>query len=61
MVNIGDKVCVRSSLDIFSYSRAIVIGKNGDEFSVFHLDYGMNELINIEDIFELPKEFEKVS
>lgn len=57
--NIGDKVCVRSSLNIM-YCRALIINKNGNEYNVFHLDYGCNELVDIEDIYELSKEFEKV-
>lgn len=42
------------------YCRAVIINKNGNEYNVFHLDYGSNELVNAEYIFELSREFSTV-
>lgn len=42
------------------YSRARIIDKNDNEYNVFYLDYGNNELVASEDIFELPRDLEKV-
>lgn len=43
------------------YSRAVILGKNGNRYNVFYLDYGNKEIVDYEEIFELPKELEKVS
>jgi hypothetical protein len=42
------------------YCRAQIKDKINDEFRVFCIDYGNEELVCAEDIFELPKELEKV-
>lgn len=41
------------------YSRAIVKDKIGEDYLVFCVDVGNTELVNIDDIFELPNELEK--
>lgn len=60
MVNIGDKVCVNTQLNQVMYCRALVLEKFGNEYNVFNVDFGNKELVNSNDIFELPEEFEKV-
>uniref|UniRef100_A0A2S2R425 Tudor domain-containing protein n=2 Tax=Sipha flava TaxID=143950 RepID=A0A2S2R425_9HEMI len=60
LLNIGDKVCVISTLNPIMYCRAQIKDKINDEFRVFCIDYGNEELVCAEDIFELPKELEKV-
>lgn len=60
-LNIGDKVYVRSLLNMVMFSRATIIDKIDDKYKVFYIDYGNNELVNSDDIFELPDEFKKVS
>lgn len=42
------------------YSRALIIGKIGDKYKVFYVDYGNNELVDPVDIFELPEELAAV-
>jgi len=59
-LNIGDKVCVKSSINMIMYSRARIVEILGDQYNVFYLDYGNTELVDSEDIFELPTEFEKI-
>lgn len=59
-INIGDRVCVKSLINMVMYSRALVVDKIGNDFKVFYVDYGNTELVNIDDILELPNELEKV-
>lgn len=61
MLKVGDKVCVKSILNMVMYCRAFIISKSGNEYNVFYLDYGNTELVSANDIFELPIELEKVS
>lgn len=42
------------------YCRAQIKDKINNEYKVFYIDYGNEELVCDEDIFELPKELEKV-
>uniref|UniRef100_A0A2H8TQY2 Tudor domain-containing protein 1 n=2 Tax=Melanaphis sacchari TaxID=742174 RepID=A0A2H8TQY2_9HEMI len=59
-LKVGDKVCVENSLlNLVMYSRALIIDIIDNEYNVFYLDYGNTELVNVEDIIDLPKELEK--
>jgi len=60
MLKIGDKVCVNSILNVIMYCRACITDIIDDKYSVFYLDYGNTEIVNAEDIMDLPKELEKV-
>jgi len=60
MLKIGDKVCVKSLLNMIMYSRACITEIIDTEYNVFYLDYGNTEIVNAEDIMDLPKELEKV-
>lgn len=59
-MKIGDKVCVKSLINVVMHSRALIIDIIDNDYNVFYLDYGNTELVNAEDIMDLPKEFEKV-
>lgn len=60
-INIEDKlVCVRSSINIVMYCRAFIIDKIGNEYNVLYVDYGSKELVEREDIFELPEQMAAV-
>lgn len=39
-------------------SRAIVKDKIGEDYKVYYVDFGNTEIVNVDDIFELPKELE---
>lgn len=60
-LKVGDKVCVKSLLNLIMYSRAIIIDINDNLYKVFYLDYGNTEIVNSEDILDLPKELQKVN
>lgn len=60
LLSIGDKVCINSSLNNVMFSRAQIIDRIGNQYSVFNLDSGSKELVDSDDIFKLAKEFEKV-
>jgi len=60
LFKIGDKVCVRSFLNNVMFSRAIIVNNIGNEYLVFYLDYGNEELVSSDDIFKLSGELEKV-
>lgn len=60
MLKIGDKVCVKSLLNVVMHSRACITDIIDSEYNVFYLDYGNTEIVNAEDIMDLPKELEKV-
>ncbi|XP_022168298.1 uncharacterized protein LOC111032328 isoform X2 [Myzus persicae] len=59
MLKIGDKVCVKSLLNVVMHSRAQITNIIDNEYNVFYLDYGNTEIVNAEDIMDLPKELEK--
>lgn len=42
------------------HSRALIIDIIDNDYNVFYVDYGNTELVNAEDIMDLPKELEKV-
>lgn len=42
------------------HCRALVLERIENEYSVFNVDYGNKELVNPNDIFELPEELGKV-
>lgn len=42
------------------YSRAIITNEIGNEYTVFYVDYGNEELVSSDDIFKLPEELGKV-
>lgn len=59
-LNIGDKVCVQSTLNSVMFCRALITNKFKDEYNVFYVDYGNTELVTSEDIFELSQELKEV-
>ncbi|KAL4141977.1 hypothetical protein QTP88_004511 [Uroleucon formosanum] len=59
MLKIGDKVCVKSLLNVVMHSRACIMNIIDNEYYVFYLDYGNTEIVNAEDMMDLPKELEK--
>lgn len=59
-VNVGDKVCVHTTLNQVMYCRALVLDRTENECNVLNVDYGNKETVCLNDIFELPEEFEKV-
>lgn len=60
LLNIGDKVCVQSTLNSVMFCRALITNKFNDEYNVFYVDYGNTELVVSEDIFELSQELQEV-
>ncbi|XP_050525474.1 uncharacterized protein LOC126896591 isoform X2 [Daktulosphaira vitifoliae] len=58
-VDIGEKVCVMSFMNMGLYSRAIVLEKSNDGYYVKNIDYGNEECVNCDDIYELDEEFKK--
>lgn len=60
LLNIGDKVCVQSTLNSVMFCRALITNKFNDEYNVFYVDYGNSELVTSEDIFELSQELQEV-
>jgi len=60
MLKIGDKVCVKSLLNVIMYCRACITNIIDNKYNVFYLDYGNTEIVNAEDIMDLPNELEKV-
>jgi len=60
LLKIGDKVCVRSFLNNVMFSRAIIVNNISNEYLVFYLDYGNEELVSSDDIFKLSEELGKV-
>jgi len=42
------------------HSRALIIEIIDNQYNVFYLDYGNTEIVNSEDIMDLPKDLEKV-
>ncbi|XP_029347622.1 uncharacterized protein LOC100166817 isoform X3 [Acyrthosiphon pisum] len=59
MLKVGDKVCVNSLLNVIMYCRARITNIIDNKYNVFYLDYGNTEIVNAEDIMDLPKELEK--
>lgn len=59
ILKIGDKVCVKSLLNVVMHSRALITDIIDNEYKVFYLDYGNTEIVNAEDIMNLSKELEK--
>lgn len=49
-----------SELNPIIYCRAQIIDKINNEYKVFYVDYGNEELVSAEDILELSKELDKV-